>query len=62
MPFGYRFISGSVCFAVVTVLFAFWLIILNVVYKVTEMEAVLKQHNTAMPGRDTLEALADKFR
>ncbi|RID80261.1 hypothetical protein BRARA_A02936 [Brassica rapa] len=29
--------------------------------EVTEMEAVLKQHNTAMPGRDTLEALADKF-
>ncbi|CAH2053392.1 unnamed protein product, partial [Thlaspi arvense] len=31
------------------------------VYKVTEMEAILLQHNTAMPGRHILEALADKF-
>ncbi|KAJ0238364.1 Protein SAWADEE HOMEODOMAIN 2 [Hirschfeldia incana] len=29
--------------------------------EVTEMEAILLQHNTAMPGRHTLEALADKF-
>lgn len=26
------------------------------------MEAILLQHNTAMPGRHILEALADKFR
>lgn len=26
------------------------------------MEAILQQHNTAMPGRHILEALADKFR
>ncbi|AEE76088.1 Homeobox domain [Arabidopsis suecica] len=29
--------------------------------EVTEMEAILLQHNTAMPGRHILEALADKF-
>ncbi|CAH8391881.1 unnamed protein product [Eruca vesicaria subsp. sativa] len=29
--------------------------------EVTEMETVLQQHDTAMPGRHTLEALADKF-
>ncbi|XP_010487758.1 PREDICTED: protein SAWADEE HOMEODOMAIN HOMOLOG 2-like isoform X1 [Camelina sativa] len=29
--------------------------------EVNEMEAILLQHNTAMPGRHILEALADKF-
>ncbi|ESQ48064.1 hypothetical protein EUTSA_v10021077mg [Eutrema salsugineum] len=29
--------------------------------EVTEMEAILLQHNTAMPGRHVLEALAEKF-
>ncbi|XP_018438586.1 protein SAWADEE HOMEODOMAIN HOMOLOG 2 isoform X2 [Raphanus sativus] len=29
--------------------------------EVTEMEAVLQQHDTSMPGRHTLEALAEKF-
>ncbi|VVA98091.1 unnamed protein product [Arabis nemorensis] len=29
--------------------------------EVTEMEAILQQHNTSMPNRQILEALADKF-
>lgn len=32
------------------------------VYKVTEMEAILLQHHTAMPSRQVLEDIAEKFR
>lgn len=30
--------------------------------KVTEMEAILQQHNNTMPAREVLVALAEKFR
>lgn len=30
--------------------------------QVAEMETILQEHNNAMPARDVLQALADKFR
>lgn len=69
--FGFRFISGSICCVVVPVFCKFCFFFFHLVcykliifngYKVTEMEAVLQQHDTSMPGRHTLEALAEKFR
>lgn len=32
------------------------------VFQVTEMEAILLQHHTAMPSRQVLEDIAEKFR
>lgn len=32
------------------------------IFKVLEMEAILQQHNNAMPAREILVGLADKFR